>query len=88
MPSKSGFYSKTPKVPSKKMADTNPVGAVASGSIMPGSLPLSVVPRHPGKTTGLVQPAHTHGFGHKLKAHKGHLRLSGNSNAHQVGKVK
>ena len=85
MPKKSP-YSQTPAVSAKKVAGTNPVGMVFIGSGMPGMVPKStnysrgIMPKNE-----FSQPK-SHGFGYKLKHRKGHHRMSGNSNAHQVGK--
>ena len=79
-------YTQGPVVPAKKTAGTNPVGIILVGSGMPGPVPKltnysrGIIPKNE-----FSQPA-PHGFGYKIKHRKGHHRLSGNSNAHQVGK--
>lgn len=87
MPKK--FYSQTPVVPEKEIAGKNPIPGTALGAYA-----SPTVPQEPGKVHGLgmlpkpfkhgvVKGAH--GYGHPPRAHKGHLRLSGNPQAHRLG---
>ena len=86
---KKPLYSDTPVVPKKKIAGTNPVGAVSIGSPVPTSVPqkqpglhgLDVVP-HTFRTPGIKG---SHGYGHVAKLKQGHHRLSGVPGAHKLG---
>ena len=89
MAKKEGFYRQTPAVPDKKIAGTNPIGAVV---IIGGMKPPTVPQRHLGTTHAFgpqarqIRPKHVaHGYGHPEHAKKGHLRMSGNPGAHQIG---
>jgi len=88
MPKK--FYSQTPVVPAKAIAGTNPIPGPELGS---EASPL--VPHKPGHLLGLGGLSHpiphktvkgAHGYGHLGAAKSGHLRLSGHTGAHQLGK--
>jgi hypothetical protein len=90
MPKK--FYSQTPVVPESEIAGKNPIQGPAIGGYA-----SPTVPEKPGMAHGLgtlqkpFKPGHVkgaHGYGHPPHAHKGHLRLSGAPDAHQLGKGK
>jgi hypothetical protein len=90
MPKK--FYSQTPVVSAKQVAGTNPIPGPGVGL-----LTSPTVPEKPGVIHGLGTPTKefkhgqvkgSHGFGHPPHATKGHYRLSGVPNAHQLGKSK
>lgn len=90
MPKKSGIYSKLPVAPSKRIAETNPVGKPPLGNATP-----PIVPQRPATLHGLGIPSRpfghpnvkgAHGFGHVARHRSGHLRNSGVPTAHQVGK--
>lgn len=76
-------YAQVPTAPKKKIADRNPIGAPAFGADVPPAVP----PHAPSKVRSLG-PAHARGYGHSPKHSIGHLRFSGHSGAHQVGKRK
>jgi hypothetical protein len=89
MAKRSGIYATEPVAKAKRIANTNPVGTVATGSSQPVT-----VPRHPGQLHGvgpIGEPfGHpsvkgSHGFGHVAHLRHGHLRLSGDTNAHRLG---
>ena len=85
------FYTEGPFVPKKKkttlkLTDTTSVGVDDAAS--------SLTPTEPGESTGLggmanapaPKPQTSHGFGHSVINQLGTLRLSGNPNAHRIGK--
>lgn len=89
MPKRKGIYATQPLAKGKRIAATNPVGSVATGSMTP-----VIVPQHAGQIHGLgpverpfghpsVKGAH--GFGHVAHMKHGHLRLSGMESAHRLG---
>lgn len=86
------FYAQTPAVPASEIAGTNPIPGPGVGNYAAPS-----VPSQPGAVHGLgtlakpFEHGHVkgaHGYGHPPHAKKGHYRLSGNANAHQLGKSK
>ncbi len=92
MPKKAEFYSKTPVVPAKKLAGTNPMPGPQVGVLGPPT-----VPERPGAIHGLGTPTKhfghpnvkgSHGWGHVASERKGHLRISGSPKAHQIGRRK
>lgn len=86
---KKGLYAIEPVVKAKKVANRNPVGGPNVSNIV-----SPTVPEKPATLNGLGPVAHTfpahhvkgsHGFGHLGHQKAGHLRLSGLTNAHQIG---
>ncbi len=91
MPRKKGFYSQTPAVSKKVMAGENPIAGPELGAMTPPTVPQ----RHEGATHAFGPQIHqvrppsvkgAHGWGHLPHEKKGHLRMSGSSKAHQVGR--
>lgn len=89
---KKGIYSKTPVVPAKQIAGTNPISGPGIGGGEPRTVPQAQPTIH-----GFDMPAHTfrmpavkgsHGFGHVARMKQGHLRMSGSPSAHRVGSKK
>jgi hypothetical protein len=84
------FYSQTPVVPEKQIAGKNPIPGPALGGYASPTVPETPGVMHGVGTLskpfkhGAVKGAH--GYGHPPHAKKGHYRLSGVPNAHQVGK--
>jgi hypothetical protein len=88
MPKK--FYSQTLAVPASEIAGKNPIEGPALGGYA-----SPTVPEEPATVHGLGtlskpfkhgQVPGAHGYGHPPHAKKGHYRLSGAPNAHQLGK--
>lgn len=86
---KGGFYSKAPSVPKDKVAGSSPIAPPTIGA--EPSTPTSTNPAYSNAWSGLpgsfakapvVKP---HGYRHPADTHKGHLRMSGHPNAHQIG---
>ncbi len=91
MPKRKSFYSQTPAVTEKHVAGTNPIEGPELGGVKPPITPH----RHEGTTHAFGPQIHqvrppsvkgAHGYGHLPHEKKGHLRMSGNPSAHQVGR--
>ena len=85
-----GFYDTEPHAPRKKLA----TGKLTEQTSSLGNEVPKMVPQSPGRISGLGGPAHSfpkaphasHGYGHPAPARIGHLRLSGHTGAHRIGK--
>lgn len=85
-----GFYDTEPHAPANKIADKPNIQNASLGNETP-----KMVPHSPGRFDGLGGSPHhfghppagsTHGFGHAQAMKVGHIRLSGHSGAHRIGK--
>jgi hypothetical protein len=84
-----GFYDTEPHAPGNKIADKPLTPPPAIGENAP-----AMVPQHPGRFEGLGGAPHhfakppmvAHGYGHVGRQRHGHVRLSGHSGAHRIGK--
>ena len=84
-----GFYDTEPHAPGNKIAN-KPLGPPPA---VGGNTP-AMVPKAPGRVDGLggaphqfsKPPAGSHGFGHGVTQRVGHMRVSGHSSAHRIGK--
>lgn len=85
-----GFYDTEPHAPGNKIANKPLTPPPAVGSHPPAS-----VPKSPGRFDGLGGEPHkfgkppiggAHGYGHVSHQRVGHLRLSGHSGGHRIGK--
>ncbi len=83
-------YPKGLAVPKKVVAGSNAVGGVELGGMNPRMVPEATGISHGfgphEKQFGTPHIKGAHGYGHPLKARKGHLRMSGSPSAHQVGR--
>lgn len=89
---RSSPYSSTPVVPAKKIAGKNPVPGPALGGATPTIVPTKIAFIHgfgPEARPFRHPSVHgAHGWGHVAKERHGHLRVSGNPRAHQLGRKK
>ena len=83
-------FANLPAVPGKKIASVNPVGSVGLGGQTPRQVPPGGGVSHGfGPAERQFSTPHvkgSHGYGHPIKARKGHERLSGDPLAHRIGK--
>lgn len=84
-----GYYDSEPHAPADKIADKP---AYPTPTV--GNRPSHIVPGAPGRFPGMggqphsmgKPPMQSHGYGHLGSQRHGHMRLSGHSGSHRIGK--